>query len=214
MKKESIWITIGIGILCFLTFEVMHYYAFNWKEWIIPGILVYIAYRLVKHLKGFKALPRKVKASRVGVKVPTASADIDAALLNQAHLIINAYGKTLEYLAPGPGCVADEQKLPFPKAKIKAAIKILLRCAPDADQRYVLEFGYLHLADFQKGVGSRNIGLDLSNTDTLKLSDSEMLSLCGTILKSTEEVKPWLEIAEAERIQLTEELRSWNLALP
>ncbi len=214
MKKESIWSMISIGILFYLSFEVMHYYAFNWMEWIVPGILVYIAYRLVKHLKGVKALPRKVKASRVEVKVSTASPDIDAALLNQADLIINAYGKTLEYLAPGPGCVADEEKLPFPKAKIKAAIKMLLHCAPDASQRYLLEFGYLHLADFQPGVGSRNIGLDLSNTDTLKLSDSEMLSLCGTILESTDEVKSWLEIAEAERIQLTEELRSWNLALP
>ena len=207
MKKDSIWRTLGIGILVFLFFEVLHYNGFTWKEWIVPGILAYITYRLIKHFRGNKALPLQVKVPSGEVKVQVVSPDTDSALLSQAELIINAYGKTLEYLAPGHGCVADEEKLPFSKAKIKAAIVQALRSTQDKHQQAMLKNAYLLLADFQPGVGSRNVGLDLSTIDAQNLSDAEVLALGATIIESAEEVKPWLAKASSELIHLVQELQ-------
>jgi hypothetical protein len=212
MKKESIWGTIGIGIIVYLVFETMHYFKFNWKEWIVPGIVVFAIYKLIEHRKGIKSSLHKPQESPGEVKMPALNTDIDAALLSQAELIISAYGKTLEYLAPNPGSVSDDKKLPFPKAKIKAAIVLALRSTQDKNQQARLVDCYLHLASFQSGVGSRNIGLDLSTIDASKLSDADVMSLGATIIESTEEAKPWLEKSSLELTQLVRELGAAGFA--
>lgn len=209
MSRNFGWRWIVAGILVYLIIdEIRRDFTWSWENWIANGVVAYIVYRLIKRPKALKTSPLEIKTSQVIGKVPHVNSDIAAALRNQAELIINAYGKTLEYLSPNPGCVADEDKLPFTKAKIKAAIKVALRSAPDANQRAILEYGYLCLADFQAGVGYQNICLDL-HTSEITMNNSSILPFSNTV--SVGEAKKLLAKADAERILLTEELTSWNL---
>lgn len=158
-------------------------------HWIVAGLLINIVYILINK-------PTQVKVLTDNDKAP---------LLSQAELIINAYGKTLEYLGPVPGSsVADEQKLPFPKAQIKSAIIFAIRANPDKKQQEILKTGYLCLADFQPGVGSKNIGFELLPADVSKLNDSEVLAIANAVGES----ESWLAKASAELALLRQELQA------
>lgn len=120
----------------------------------------------------------------------------------ESELIINAYGKTLEHLAPAPGTVADESKLPFPKDHIKQAILCALKATQLPTQKQALKVAYLQLADFQSGVGGKNAGLDLSNVDVSRLTQDDLLALANNMASSQDVVSK----ARAESEQLATEL--------
>ena len=162
-------------------FEIWH--------WVIAGILIWIVYLLINRSRQVKLSPANDVTS----------------LLTRAELIINAYGKTLENLGPIPGSsVADEQKLPFPKAQIKSAIIFALRVNPDKKQQEILKTCYLFLADFQPGVGMKNIGFELSPADVSTLSDSEVIAIANAMGES----ESWLAKSSAELALLQQELRA------
>ncbi len=123
---------------------------------------------------------------------------------------MNAYGKTIEFLAPPPGGVADENKLPFPKARIKSSILLMLKQATP-EQRSVLCSGYLMLADFQPGVGDKDTGIDFSTIDASKMNQEELLALANRIASKPESEKRLEEIAGKERAQFEQDMRSLGL---
>jgi len=112
----------------------------------------------------------------------------------QAVQIINAYGGVLEKSAPAPGCVADANKLPFPKAQISEAILIGLKSTTDAKMREMLKAAYLELANWQEGVGSEDRGIDTS-----KLSASMGIEAqARAILAQSEGIEEWNNMVAAE----------------
>ena len=151
---------------------------------IIIGSLIYVVYSI------FRLLLKTIRS-----KSPDSE-------LRESELIINAYGKTLEHLAPVPGTVADESKLPFPKSRIKQAILCALKASQQPTQKQVLKVAYLQLADFQPGVGSKNVGLDLSNVDAARLTQDGLLALANDMASSQD----LMASAKAESEQLTAEL--------
>ena len=112
---------------------------FSFWYLVAPGLVGCLAYAMFRQGRSVQSRHREVSTSA----------------LREAQLIVNAYGKVLEYLGPIPGAtVADEDKLPFPKPKIKAAILIALVATTDAQQREFLKVAYLSLADFQARVST------------------------------------------------------------
>lgn len=153
-------------------------------HFIIIGSLLYAAYSILRVL---------IKALR-STHPPSET--------RESELVINAYGKTLEYLAPVPGTIADESKLPFPKPRIKQAILYALKASQQPQQRQVLKAAYLQLADFQQGIDGKNVGLDLSGVDTSCLTQVDLLALANDMASS----QNLLAQARAESEQLTAEL--------
>ena len=153
-------------------------------HFIIIGSLLYAVYSIFRLL--LKAIRSKSTHSEA----------------RESELIINAYGKTLEHLAPVPGTIADESKLPFPKSGIKQAILYALKVSQQPTQKQVLKAAYLKLADFQPGVGSKNVGFDLSGVDTSRLTQDDLLALAND-MESSQDL---LAHARAEAEQLTAEL--------
>lgn len=135
------------------------------------------------------------------------SAATNGMTAREAELIVNAYGKVLEYLGPIPGAtVADESKLPFPKEKIQAAILMALTSTSDREQRTILKNGFLFLADFQPDVGGQNIGLDITSVDVNKLDDAALLAMAKNISGNSDCREQWLGRARAERQVLEQQL--------
>jgi hypothetical protein len=120
----------------------------------------------------------------------------------EAEKIIQAYGAVLQTQAPPPGCVADTDKLPFPKQKIKAALIISLKATTDQRMREMLKVGYIQLADWQEGVGETDQGLDLPNVD---LND-DPVKLAQQVLAQGSGYEKWQPVVEAEQEKLKQEL--------
>jgi hypothetical protein len=117
----------------------------------------------------------------------------------QARKIVQAYGKTVtEY----SGVIADETKLPFPKAVIKQALLMVMPFAPSSDVRNALQSSYMFLADFQPGVGDEAIRPVPAHRQAL-LDPEEV----AAVAKDLERWLPWLKRSTAEMQQLLQELR-------
>jgi hypothetical protein len=126
---------------------------------------------------------------------------------NDSTAIIQEYGKTLETLVPTPGCVADGNKLPYPKEVIKKAIIAGLRSTENQQIREHLKVGYIPLADWQPGVGESDQGLDLSEIDMSQ--DTE--TLAKAILEQSSGSDKWAEITQKEQAALKQELQELGL---
>ena len=124
--------------------------------------------------------------------------------LNEAELIVNAYGKTLQFHAPTPGSIADAGKLPFSKERIKSALTTALRASTDSQQREVLKAGYIALADWQTGVGEQDVGINATDLDL----NGDARAIAKSVLMQTERATKWQEMALKETSALMQELRS------
>ena len=120
-----------------------------------------------------------------------------------AEQIIHEYGAMLEHRAPTFDCVADVKKLPYPKDKIKQALIVGLRATSDAVGRNSLKMVYIRLADWQRGVGDTDAGLDASQ---LNLNDDPM-KYAQQVLAQISDREKWSTIIETERRELEAELR-------
>jgi hypothetical protein len=80
--------------------------------------------------------------------------------------------------------VLDVSSLPMSKLEMKAALKEAWRVA-SPDQRRAIEVGYLHLANFQSGVGRTPISLALPND----MSMSQLDATLAWMTKTSEEVE-------------------------
>jgi hypothetical protein len=78
----------------------------------------------------------------------------------------------LEY----PSAILDVSRLPLSKSNMKLALKVAWKLAPNADLRRFAEEAYLHLANFQDGVGDipieGNMPDNVEPTITFKLLDA------------------------------------------
>ena len=130
------------------------------------------------------------------------------ALLRESELIVNAYGKTLEYLSPSPLYVADENKLPFPKEQVKSALLLMLHVTADEKKRESLKVGYLMLADFQPDVGDKDIGVNVDDlVNSASMSTEELLASAKRFTETMDGSDKWRARADSERAKLNEELK-------
>lgn len=116
--------------------------------------------------------------------------------------IIQIYGNVLETQAPSPGCVADVSKLPFPKAKIKAALIMGLKKTNDQHMREMLKVGYTLLADWQEGVGDTDRGIDILNSDL----NSDPVRLVHQVADQGVGNRKWVAIVQTEQDRLKQDL--------
>lgn len=64
-------------------------------------------------------------------------------------------GKLSELMERHPLAILDVSRLPLPKAEMKAALKLMWQIAPNEQLRNPIEVAYIHLSNFQEGVGDR-----------------------------------------------------------
>ncbi len=119
--------------------------------------------------------------------------------------IINKYGGLISSNnAPAPNCVADEQKLPYPKNIIKSAIIMALQNCNDPETLNALKNGYLQLSSWQQGVGENTIGLGLVSNPGETPSPEKVLEM----LSSSND---FLDRSNQEYESLKKELEELNL---
>ena len=104
--------------------------------------------------------------------------------------IIQAYGVVLTESPPMPGIVADVARRPYSKSRIKRAILIALSTINDLAQKEPLKIGYIQLADFQEGIGSTDIGLNLPGIDLENASAEELAKEVLSQIEGSEDWQP------------------------
>jgi hypothetical protein len=133
--------------------------------------------------------------------------------IDGAFAVIRTMGEFFETNNPGPLMVADEKKLPFTKEQIRMAVLIALRARPTAQEKELLKYLFLEIANWQPGVGEKDVGPDYSLLDTSKETTPEALLAQAKLLKADEEkFKKWAPIIEEERSkaqQTLERLGHW-----
>ena len=79
-----------------------------------------------------------------------------------ANKVVNAYGDFMQGdTFPKLGCIADTKKLPYDKEIIKTALILSFKICDDLETKEMLKVAYLGLADFQDGVGTEDVRLDM-----------------------------------------------------
>jgi hypothetical protein len=124
-----------------------------------------------------------------------------------AEKIVQDYGAVLGSAAPAPGCVADVRSLPHPKERIKQALVFALRITKEPQVREQLKIGYISLADWQEGVGSETVGMDLTKMDL----SADPLEIAKRIASQGDAVKKWTHLVQAEQNALKSELQKLGL---
>jgi len=127
------------------------------------------------------------------VKLPAATSD--------PQTIIHAYAAVL---GSRKSIICDVSTLPFPKNQIKAALIIAMQDELDPQVRDQMKTGYMHLADFQEGVGSQSY--EVTPQDAV---DPQAFKKRIDGLKPAFTEMPQIVAAEAQG--LTEELKALGL---
>lgn len=115
--------------------------------------------------------------------------------------IIDAYGIVMKTSLPAPGTVADVTKLPYPKQQIKDALIAGARSTDDSQNKEIVKYAYVELANWQENVGDSNIGFDLSNIDP----NQDAKSLAKQVLEESEGTKYWMDKVKKEQEVLKQE---------
>ncbi len=121
------------------------------------------------------------------------------AVLQANNVACDFSGKIVE-LGITPGLVYDEKLLTLPKAYIKDCCKVWIRFCTDAEQRNGWMVIYPMLAQFQKGVGTKPAGLDVTKIN-MSAPDAHKQILAMTSGPS----QAFVDMAEKEG----KELSSW-----
>lgn len=112
----------------------------------------------------------------------------------EAQHKVLSYARCIEDVAPMPGRVVDEMRLPYPKAELKEALLICIDNIPDGRLADELRAGYMLLPAFQPGVGECTLGTDLSRIDL----EADPLTVAAQIERESEMVRRWKPVIEAE----------------
>lgn len=126
--------------------------------------------------------------------------DVGRLDLNELQRIVNEYGAVIELQSRTGSVVYDESTLPVPKEDLRKALLMLIASVRDTQSRDQLKAGYLMLADFQAGVGSRTIKID-----PLDLT-ADPQAVAAKVAKQAEEVAHWQQVSAAEVARLRENL--------
>ena len=211
-----LWIIAGVAALYFLVSAIG--FHGRWSSFVLALIISLVAKWLSK---GFLENKQRVayeaelinkgytpeQAGREWIQRYTGSttiSDSEDISSEEAEKVIQAYGSYLAVSAPVSGTVADVSRLPYSKAKIKRAILIGLGAVQDIQQKEMLKIGFMQLANFQEGVGEKNIGLDISNLDVGKADIDE---LAQQVLNQTEGFDKWKRLVKEEEEVLKSELQ-------
>jgi uncharacterized protein (DUF2141 family) len=124
--------------------------------------------------------------------------------LAEAQRIVNEYGTAL---ASKKSMVNDASGLPYSKSKIKAALISAIVATEDEVMRSNLKAGYIALADWQDGIGSRGQLLDA----TEKELNDDPLGAAKRISTGAPEFTETLARIQAESQALVDELTSLGL---
>ena len=127
--------------------------------------------------------------------------------VTQQHMdIIASYGRALE---GDESPVRDVRELPFPKERIKEALRYALvnfnSLYADQSLLPLLLGGYMALADFQD-FGGNPPGVLVVDMEDDEVSDGQPLEESDDLLNGTEDLRQALELVERERAQLETEL--------
>lgn len=172
---------------------VVWYYA-GWIWALIPIVLgIYAAFESDRLVRG-----ESVTEDREDALGPSSTDPLE---------VVQVYGKFLETSSPRPGTVADANKLPYPKQKIKEAIIAALHRTNDPTIKEHLKGGYICLSDWQEGVGEKDQGIDLLGLDMSQ--GPEVLK--HLLLEYNPESEKWTDLAKEELLILREELRALGL---
>jgi hypothetical protein len=101
--------------------------------------------------------------------------------------LFDAVGRLGELMENYPMHVLDVSSLPMPKPQMKTILKEAWRVATP-DHRRAIELGYLHLANFQNGVGPTPISLSLGDDDPINAM-SRLDATLAWIKKTSAEVE-------------------------
>ena len=124
-----------------------------------------------------------------------------------AYVVIRAMGKFIETNSPGPMCVADEKKLPFPKERIRQAIIIALLTKPNPKEKELLKYLYLEIASWQPSVGEKDVGFDDSLLDMSKLNTNEaLIAHAKLVSEEGDKFNKWAPLIEKERSEAQQTL--------
>jgi hypothetical protein len=137
-------------------------------------------------------------AKLFGRKRPTVN--VTTLDLNGLLRLVSEYGAVVEEQSQTGSVVYDESTLPVPKEDMRKALLMLIASVKDEERREQLKAGYLALADFQAGVGSRTIKIDpLDPADDLQASAAK-------VAMQAEEVGRWQQLSIAETARLMQDL--------
>lgn len=119
--------------------------------------------------------------------------------------------QTPEY--PKPGSVADTNRLPYEKERLKAAFQLCITACRDEARKQLLKTVYSFLADFQDGVGKKDLGACIPEEpearDPRKVSEEEYLLIktsANNFLEDRQAASPFLAKVDAEREVLLAEV--------
>ncbi|TDG13496.1 hypothetical protein E2F43_08125 [Seongchinamella unica] len=133
----------------------------------------------------------------------------------QAQRMVLDYARFLEHSAPMPGRIADQSRLPHPKARLKSALLLCIGNSSDERLSEHLRAGYLMLSAFQPDVGEQALGTDFTSLDLegdmldvalqLEQDDAAASPLRPKVRRELEELKQELyalelELAQSERL--------------
>jgi len=195
-----VWIAASIGAIYFLVQAV--FYDGSWVNLVGAMLTGGISKIVLRECEARKNL--LMTQESINIDGNTKSDDTgEPAWAEQAEKIVQKYGEVLQHSSPVAGCVADQDKLPYPKDVIKTALIKALQNTVDNHQKEVLKIGYLSLANWQSDVGDSNQGIDISKVDPM-IDPTEFLAL-------HESSKDWSQIVQNEEMELQAELKELGL---
>ena len=114
--------------------------------------------------------------------------------LAEANKIVNDYGDFMQSAAfPKLGCIADTKKLPYDKEIIKTALILSFKLCDDPETKEMIKVAYIGLADFQEGVGTVDVGLDIRELPNPQTIDLKTMNQFESISKQMERMMESLE---------------------
>lgn len=165
----------------------------NWKLVVItltPGIAALL-------------LANRLSQKRKTDKLPQTPSAPELRTNTEAEEVVQRYRRIMVDDATSLGCVADERKLPDSKEQIKKALLLSLAEEEDEQAREHLKTGYILLANFQPGVGEKNVGIHVTNKDMAGSSESERTK----VVTQSDVYKKWQPVVDKEFEELVNDLR-------
>lgn len=122
--------------------------------------------------------------------------------------IVGAFGDVMES-GPIPGLVADVRTLPYPKPRIKEALRYAISLTEDKQMREHLVQAYVSLADYQEGVGRDTIGIDSAKVG--EKHGGDLHKMAAEVADQGDAYQKWKPLVEAELKASFAELRKLGL---
>ena len=125
--------------------------------------------------------------------------------VQEAQTIMQHYSKFMQTNSPAIGHVADSQKLPYSKKKIKEALIIAITNIPDPQAKSALSIADVHLANWQDGVGNEDVGMSLMDINP----EGDVNNLIDGVLSKGNKDGSWEAKVMNDAKKLEQEINQW-----